>query len=83
MLNIRYFKADSDGQTRPIAYRTPNSLCRQSPKSPNRLNHLVLVPWLKTIADRSITVKANLTRVGNHYRIVGLYRYGMSAMRKV
>lgn len=59
MLNIRYFKADSGGNTRPLAYRTPNSLGCQSPKSPNRLDHLVLVPWLNNIVDWAITVKAN------------------------
>jgi len=73
MLNIRYFKADSSAQTSPIAYRTPKSLCCQSPKSPDRLDPLVLVPWLKKIADWAITVKANLTRVGNCYRIVGVF----------
>jgi hypothetical protein len=80
MLNIRYFKEDSGGKTKPITHRTPNNLCCQSPKSPNRLDHLVLVPWSSNIEDWAIAVKDNLTRVGKCYRIAGLFRYGMSAM---
>jgi hypothetical protein len=83
MLNICYFKTDSSSQTRPMAYRTPNGRCCQSPKGPNRLNHLVLVPWLRNIADWAITVKAKATRVGNRYRIVELFGHGMSAIWKV
>lgn len=40
-----------------MAYRTPHSLRCQSPKSHNRLDHLVLVPWLNNMAKSAIHQK--------------------------
>ena len=81
MLNIRYFKWIAVAIP-PIDYRTPNSLGCQSPKSPDRLDHLVLVPWLENIADWAKTVKANLARVGDCYGIVRCSDIGCQPYRR-
>ena len=47
-----------------MAYRTPYSGRCQSPKSHNRLDHLVLVPWLNNIAKSAIHQKRVCCQMG-------------------
>jgi len=47
-----------------MAYRTPHSLRCQSPKSHNRLDHLVLVAWLSKTAKSATGQKRVCCKMG-------------------